>query len=120
MPIVAMVIGLLAGAACVWLALRGRLSQGEEAAQALGLREQELAAALAELDVERRGSDERLATAMKALSADALKQNNDAFLALAETKLSGYVAPLKESLEKVDGQVRVLEQGRGAPSRGFR
>ena len=112
MPIVAMVIGLLAGAACVWLALRGQLSQGEAAAQALGLREQELAAALAELDVERRGSDERLATAMKALSADALKQNNDAFLALAETKLSGYVAPLKESLEKVDGQVRVLEQGR--------
>jgi DNA recombination protein RmuC len=112
MLIVAMVIGLLGGATCVWLAMRGRLSQGDEAARALRLREQELAAALAELDVERRGSDERLATAMKALSADALKQNNDAFLALAETKLSGYVAPLKESLEKVDGHVRVLEQDR--------
>ena len=112
MTIVAMVIGLLVGAGCVWLAVRGRLSQGDDAARSLRVREQELAAALAELDVERRSADERLATAMKALSADALKENNAAFLALAETKLSGYVAPLKESLEKVDGQVRVLEQGR--------
>ena len=112
MTIVAMVIGLLAGAGCVWLAVRVRLAQGEDAARALRVREQELAAALAELDVERRSADERLQHAVKALSADALKENNASFLALAETKLQGYVGPLKESLEKVDGHVRVLEQDR--------
>jgi len=112
MTIVATVIGLLVGAACVWVAVRGRLAHGDEAARALRLREQELAAALAELDVERRSGDERLQHAVKALSADALKENNASFLALAETKLQGYVGPLKESLEKVDGHVRVLEQDR--------
>jgi DNA recombination protein RmuC len=112
MSIVAMLIGLLAGAAGAWLALRARVAAGDEAARALRLAEQRLAAALAELDVERRSADERLATAAKALSADALRENNAAFLALAETKLSGYVAPLKESLDKVDGHVRVLEQAR--------
>jgi DNA recombination protein RmuC len=112
MTIVAMIIGLLAGAGGVLLAVRSRLVQGDEAIRALRLNEQELAAALAELDVERRATDERLATAMKALSADALEQSNAAFLALAETKLSGYVAPLKESLEKVDGHVQHLEQAR--------
>ena len=66
----------------------------------------------AELDVERRSVDERITAAAKALSADALKENNASFLALAETKLQGYVKPLKESLDKVDGHVRVLEQDR--------
>ena len=112
MTIVSMIIGLLAGAGCVWLALRGRLASGDEAGRSLRLREQELAAAQAELEVERRAGDERLQHAVKALSSDALKENNASFLALAETKLQGYVGPLKESLEKVDGHVRVLEQDR--------
>jgi DNA recombination protein RmuC len=112
MTIVATVIGLALGALGVWLALRGRLAAGEAAGAALVERERELAASQAELEVERRSSSERLATAIKALSADALKENNASFLALAETKLQGYVTPLKESLEKVDGQVRLLEQDR--------
>jgi DNA recombination protein RmuC len=112
MSIAAMLIGLLVGAAGVWLTCRSRLAAGDEAARTLRGVEQELAGAIAELEVERRSASERLDNAVKALSADALRENNAAFLALAETKLSGYVAPLKESLEKVDGQVRVLEQGR--------
>src|SRR5918996_5736172 len=112
MQIVALVTGLLLGASGAWIVLRGRLVAGRAADLALREHERELAAARAELDVERRTSADRLATAVKALSADALKENNASFLALAETKLQGYVAPLKESLEKVDGQVRVLEQAR--------
>jgi DNA recombination protein RmuC len=112
MTIVATVIGLVFGALGVWLALRGRVAAGEAAGAALIERERELAASQAELEVERRTSSERLASAIKALSADALKENNASFLALAETKLQGYVTPLRESLEKVDGQVRVLEQDR--------
>ncbi len=51
-------------------------------------------------------------TPSEPLRAEAFQANNSAFLELAETKLTGYVGPLKESLEKVDGQVRTLEQAR--------
>ena len=112
MQIVALVTGLLLGAAGVWLALRTRIAAGDAAQAVLGERERELAATHAELDVARRSVDERITAAAKALSADALKENNASFLALAETKLQGYVKPLKESLDKVDGHVRVLEQDR--------
>lgn len=112
MTIVAMLIGLLAGTGSVWLLLRSRLRAGGAAERALAGRERELAVALAELDVERRASSDRLADAVKALSARALEENNASFLALAETKLQGYVGPLRESLEKVDGHVRLLEQSR--------
>ena len=74
------------------------------------------------IELERRAAEEKLTAAdraradleqqFSALSADALRQNNSAFLELAESKLQGYVGPLKESLEKVDGHVRSLEQAR--------
>jgi DNA recombination protein RmuC len=66
----------------------------------------------------------------RALSSEALRSNNKEFLQLATTKLEGFqrgarddldqrqkaveqiVAPLKESLEKVDTQVRSLEASR--------
>ena len=50
--------------------------------------------------------------AVRAASADAYQANSSAFLEIAESKLTGYVRPLKESLEKVDGQVRTLELAR--------
>ncbi len=71
-----------------------------------------------------------LATSFKALCSDALKSNNTSFLELARTQLEQFqataredlssrhraveqlVTPIKESLEKVDGQVRHLEQAR--------
>jgi DNA recombination protein RmuC len=112
MLILAVITGLVVGAAGAWLLLRAQVAAGATAAGRLRECEVELAAARTELEVERRSADERLSTAVKALSADALKENNASFLALAETKLQGYVAPLKESLEKVDGQVRLLEQSR--------
>jgi DNA recombination protein RmuC len=75
-------------------------------------REQELAVSRAELEVERRAVDEKLVHAVKTASTEAYQATNTAFLELAEAKLTGYVRPLKESLEKVDGQVRTLEQAR--------
>ena len=100
--IVALAAGVALGALAIW-ALVGRR---------LGERERELAVARAELELERRAADERLTQAVKSASAEAFQANNSAFLELAETKLTGYVRPLKESLEKVDGQVRTLEQAR--------
>jgi DNA recombination protein RmuC len=71
-----------------------------------------------------------LSDAFKALSSDALKSNNASFLELAKTTLATYqesakndldrrqtainelVTPLKDSLEKVDNQVREIEKSR--------
>jgi DNA recombination protein RmuC len=94
----------------------------------------------AELDAERRGTSEKLALlkdaetklrdTFAALSADALRQNNQSFLDLAKTSLSEFqqtarldldgrqkaiedlVQPLKESLTKVDLKLGEVEKNR--------
>lgn len=106
MDVLALILSLAAG-----LALGG-LVAWVAAGRRLGERETELAVARAELELERRSADERLVHAVKSASTEAFQANNSAFLELAETKLTGYVRPLKESLEKVDGQVRTLERAR--------
>ena len=102
MVVLALVLGLALGALAAWAYSSRRLNVAER----------ELAGARAELDVERRSFDEKVVHAVRAASADAYQANSSAFLELAESKLTGYVKPLKESLEKVDGQVRSLEQNR--------
>lgn len=75
-------------------------------------------------------AEEKLANAFKALSAEALQTNNQSFLELAKTTLEKYqvgakhdldmrtnaidqlVAPLKESLQKVDNKIEQLEKAR--------
>jgi DNA recombination protein RmuC len=105
----------------------------------LELRER-IAALTAELENERRAAAEKLAVverareelgqAFKAASAEALKNNSEAFLAHAEEKLARYqeaakgelekrqqaidlvLKPVKDSLEKVGTQVQELEKAR--------
>jgi len=78
------------------------------------------------------GARERLSDAFKALASDALARNSQAFLDAAregllrlhatadgewnrrEQALASLVAPLAESLTRVDAQVRALEQARGS------
>jgi DNA recombination protein RmuC len=95
----------------------------------------------AALDHERQASAEKLALvthaseelrqAFQALAADALKNNNQSFLQLAKTSLERFqsegrsdleakqkavetlVAPIKESLNKVDAQIQQMEKERG-------
>src|SRR3990167_2837173 len=73
---------------------------------------------------------QKLSNAFKALSAEALKSNNQSFLDLAKATLEKYqveakgdldqrqkavenlVTPIKQSLEKVDTHVRELEKAR--------
>lgn len=92
------------------------------------------------LDKERKAAEEKLALlneaqqklsdAFKALSADALKSNNQSFLELARTTLEKFqegaksdlearqkavdelVKPMKESLEKVDSKLQDIEKAR--------
>ena len=68
--------------------------------------ERELAAREAELAVERSSRDEWLASGMKTVSTEALDANSARFLELAETHLTGHVRPLKDSLERMDQQLR--------------
>ena len=96
----------------------------------------------AELDAARQASAEKLALlqtaetrlrdAFSALSAEALKQNNEAFLHLARTSLTDFqhvaahdlegrqkaietlVQPLRESLTRVDAKLQEVEQGRAS------
>jgi DNA recombination protein RmuC len=96
--VLTLLTGIALGGAGVWFVVRDRA-----AIQLRGAEERFALAERANNELERR---------FEALSAEALRANNTAFLQLAGTKLDGYVAPLKESLEKVDGQVRTLEQDR--------
>jgi DNA recombination protein RmuC len=114
--------------------LRARLQQDLSAAQ------QERARLAAELEAERRAAAGKLALlqdaeiklreAFSALSSEALRQNNQSFLALAKTSLSEFqqsakldldgrqkaiedlVQPLKESLTQVDTKLQQVEQNR--------
>src|SRR5213080_966984 len=102
---------------------------------------------LADLEGERRAAQERsesfkrvteeLAEKFKALSRDALKDNNQEFLNLARATLEKFqvtakgeleqrqqaidqlVRPLKESLEKVDGKIEQMERTRAGAYSGL-
>ncbi len=154
LPILAAVLGIV----ITWLALRSRAAALQERASIaerdLGVTVAELrnqgeanahlretiAALDSRMAAERQAADEKLALldqaanalreAFKALSSDALKSNNQAFLELAKATLDNYqnqakgdleqrqqavanlVAPIQESLSKFDEQVRQLEQTR--------
>ena len=156
--IIAAIGGLLAGGIPVWLIgrsqrvmLRERLVavQQELENSRVGLDQknerisglnQSIVRLETTLEHERRVSGEKVAIlddatqklrdAFKALSAEALKSNNQSFLELAKTTLEKYqaeakgdldqrqkavenlVTPIKQSLEKVDTHVRELEKAR--------
>lgn len=125
--IASLVGGLIIGGCGIWLALRVRIQD----ARVLGRSELEAenASLLAQLDAEQR-AQQKLSDTFKALSADALKDNNQAFLQLAKATLGTFqetakgdlerrqqaigelVKPLKESLEKVDSKIQDIEKSR--------
>ncbi len=105
MEIVLLAVGLAAGALAAWLAARPRLARLE-----------------AELEHERRAAateaqrQELLQSALRTVSADALRElQRDARddLEQRQQAIQRMVAPLKESLDKVDTEVRELEKSRG-------
>jgi DNA recombination protein RmuC len=123
MSLMFFIAGTAAGAVVAWAVFRVRSA---------GL--------AATLEHERRAAEEKLAlvedarggleNAFKALCADALKSNNESFLALARTQLDQLqqratsdleqrqktmeqlVTPIRESLDKVDGKIQELERAR--------
>ena len=123
-------IGAVIGGLAGWLVARTRIP---------ALRE-ERARLVAQLEAERRAAAEKatlleraevtLRDAFASLSAEALRQNNQSFLALAQTKLGEFqrtastdlelrqravddlVRPLKEALARVDGRLHEVEKER--------
>jgi DNA recombination protein RmuC len=117
------VAGAALGALIVWLAARARSARLEATLEQERRFSADRIAALEQ-------SESRLGDTFKALSGDALKSNNEAFLQLARATLDKYqdgarndletkrkevetvVKPIAESLEKVNAQIQELEKVR--------
>jgi DNA recombination protein RmuC len=112
MILLALLSGLVAGALGVYLAVRPALIERRRRIEEVIALRSDLAAAHAELDAERRVVDERLEATIRAVSAEALDANSARFLELADARLSGHVRPLKDSLERMDEQLRGVERVR--------
>lgn len=151
LPIVLFLAGFLGGAILVWIfrasdtrALREALANRDAKLDRLQDDFAELRSERATLETqlagERRSSAERtalletaeqtLSDAFKALSADALRSNNQSFLELAKSQLEKFqesaqgdldkrqqvllqtLQPVRESLEKVDAKIQELEKNR--------
>jgi len=137
-PVSMLALGLSIGAFSVWFITRTKLKYEFERGRTYG--ETERAVLQTRLEEERKANQEKitlintaetkLADAFKALSADALRNNNQSFLDLAKQNLEAFqqnakgelerrqsaigdlIKPLKESLEKVDGKIGELEKNR--------
>lgn len=135
-----LIIGIVVGAAGVWLVLRSRLSELTHARSACSTAEREIASLSATLEHERAGAAEklalveqaqlRLADSFKVLASEALQSNNQAFVALAKSELAQHqlqareelekrkvavdalVKPITDSLTKVDSKIEQLERER--------
>jgi DNA recombination protein RmuC len=123
---IALLLGLGAGAFAAWLALRPRVAETEilrvERDDAFAARddatrrvvelERTLAAAEARLEASEGSLETRVRDAITRASAEAYAKTNTAFLELAGVKLGETVAPLRQSLEKVNAQVQELDRAR--------
>jgi DNA recombination protein RmuC len=110
--VLALVLGAAGGSLGVYLAVRPALAERRQRVEDVIELERSLAESRAELAAERRALDDRLAAAIKALSTEALDANSARFLELADSRLSGYVRPLTDSLNKMDQQLRGVERVR--------
>jgi DNA recombination protein RmuC len=128
--LLALALGGLVGALAAWLAGRSRVARLEE-----------------RIAAERRAAGDKVALleraeatlrdAFASLSAEALRQNNQSFLALAQTQLGEFqrgaasdldrrqqavgdlVRPIQESLARVDGKLHEVEKERVASYAGL-
>ena len=110
MVVLALAVGLAAGALGVYFAVRPALLERRRRTDEVIVLQRELAETRAELTVERSALDDRLAAAIKTISAEALDANSARFLELADARLSGHVRPLKDSLDRMDQQLQGVER----------
>lgn len=108
--IASLLVGLAVGAGALYLVLRPALAERRQRTEEVIALRSELSAARAELEAERRTLDERLRATMTTLSLEALDANSARFLELADARLAGHVRPLRDSLARMDEQLRDIER----------
>jgi DNA recombination protein RmuC len=137
--------GLAIGMVLAWILLRPAARQAYERARAeweperavLNERLQNKELQYKELQTALDDARQKLADTFKALSAEALQSNNEAFLLLAKTTLertqeasrgdlelrqqaiANLVQPVRDSLDKVDAKIRELESARAGAYAGL-
>jgi DNA recombination protein RmuC len=113
MVILALLLGLAAGALGVFavVARPALVERRRRTEQVIDL-ERRLAETSARLDAAEAGADERMVSAFKDMSAQALRENSATFAEQTMGRLDQYVKPLKESLAKVETNVQTLEERR--------
>ena len=113
MTIVALLIGLVIGAAGVYaVAVRRALADRDQAALEAREAHRALAETQGALAAERGAFDARVESAIKAISTEALRDNANTFTEQAMGRLGVFVEPLQKSLEKVETNVNLMEQQR--------
>ena len=112
MTIVALLIGLVAGAGGVLLVLREALADRRAKADRVLELERDLAGATARLEASERAFDGRLAEAVRTVSAEAFRDSGTRYLDAARGQLESTVAPLKQSLADVGLRVQELDRAR--------
>lgn len=108
MPLIAFVLGGVA----VWLWMRPATAVLRTTLE----KEREAAAERLRLLAD---AQARLSDAFKAMSSEALQNNNASFLHLAKTTLERFHEPLRESLEKVDQRIQEIETARAVAYSGL-
>ncbi len=105
----AVIVALAVGAVVTWLAAarrwEGKLREAE-------VRSEERERNFGEQKLLLESSERKLADTFKSLAADALAAANHSFLTLADEKLGSVVAPVRESLGKLDQEIREIEGAR--------
>ncbi len=97
------------GAALAWL-VAARRFEGRLHESAVRMEERERAFAEQRALIE--SSERKLADTFKSLASDALDAANRSFLTLADQKLGAAVAPVSESLGRLDREIRAIEGAR--------
>jgi DNA recombination protein RmuC len=105
----AVMVGLAVGAIVAWLAAARRWEGKVREAE---VRMEERERNFSEQKVLLESSERKLTDTFKSLASDALDAANHSFLALADQKLGSVVGPVRESLGKLDREIREIEGAR--------
>jgi DNA recombination protein RmuC len=109
---IALVVGFAAGLGAAFALLRPALAERRRGAERVIALERDVAVAAARVEAAEQGFDRRLADAVRTASAEAFQQTGTRYLEHARSELATTVAPLQESLKRVDATVEQADRAR--------
>jgi DNA recombination protein RmuC len=110
--VLAVLTGFVAGIGAALVLLRPALAERGRAGDRIVALERDAAVATARADAAEQGFDHRLADAVRAASVEAFQQTGTRYLEQARSQLATTVAPLQESLKRVDATVEQADRAR--------